>query len=320
MNKILFIFAICLTFACGGSKAAIQQTNTIDTQEQSQKSQVKSDTVKIKIPIEEKAPDGIIEQIVPETNNESHDKKESETHVKLDDTGSNVSGQEKPETNDNAEVILEAFDHSTWNDLLSKYVSSDGKVNYKGFKQNRKVFKTYLTSLSENMPEENWSKENTLAYWINVYNAFTVKLIIDNYPLQSIKDIKDPWDLRFFKLGTKWYTLNDVEHRILRKMGDPRIHFGINCASFSCPKLLNKAFTAQNVNKELDNLSISFINDSQRNIITTNKIQLSKIFSWFGKDFKTEGSLIDFLNKYSKIKINSNAKKTFVKYDWTLNE
>ena len=98
---------------------------------------------------------------------------------------------------------VEFFDHSIFNNLLSENISENGDTNYKGFIKNKSVFKFYLTKLSENLPKENWSKENKLAYWMNTYNAFTIKLIIDNYPTKSIKDIKNAWDIRFFKLGEK---------------------------------------------------------------------------------------------------------------------
>jgi len=215
---------------------------------------------------------------------------------------------------------IEFFDHTIFNNLLSENISEKGETDYKGFIKNKAIFKLYLTSLSENIPTEKWPNEDKLAYWMNTYNAFTIKLIIDNYPTKSIKDIKNAWDSRFFKLGNKWYNLSDIEHKILRKMNDPRIHFGINCASFSCPPILNKAFSASNVNKELDFLAHQFINDVTRNNISEDSIQLSKIFQWYAKDFKTEGSLIDYLNKYSDITINRNAKKSFRKYNWNLNE
>ena len=155
---------------------------------------------------------------------------------------------------------------------------------------------------------------------MNVYNAFTIKLITDNYPVNSIKDIKDPWDKRFFKIGSKWRNLNEIEHKILRKMNDPRIHFGINCASFSCPTLHNRAFTATNVNIILDSLASAFINNPNHNTITKSNVKLSKIFKWFSKDFKTNGSIIDYLNKYSSTVIDSNAKITYKEYNWSLNE
>jgi len=204
--------------------------------------------------------------------------------------------------------------------LLKQFVNEKGIVDYKGILKNRKRLNIYLETLSENLPKEDWTKEDKLAYWMNTYNAFTIKLIIDNYPTKSIKNIKNAWNIRFFKLGAKWYNLSDIEHKILRKMNDPRIHFGINCASYSCPQLHNKAFTANNVNNELDYLAHQFINDTSRNTISEGHIQLSKIFQWYAKDFKTEGSLIDYLNKYSDITINSNAKKSFKKYNWNLNE
>jgi hypothetical protein len=214
----------------------------------------------------------------------------------------------------------EIFDHTIWNDLLNKHVSEKGNVNYKGFKSDYSILKNYLISLSEKTPDDTWSKEDKLAYWINAYNAYTVQLIVDRYPLKSIKDIESPWDFRFIKLGEKWFTLNDIEHKILRKMDDPRIHFGIVCASFSCPKLQNEAFVAATVNAQLDAATKEFLSDSTRNNLSENSIQLSKIFKWFSKDFKKEGSLIDFLNKYSEITISQNAKKSFKEYIWDLNE
>lgn len=239
-----------------------------------------------------------------------------------------VHGTEQKPTKDSTRIAkeeveeesIETISHQSWDNLLQKHVSGDGNVDYRGFRRDRLVLNSYLTLLSENMLDETWGRQDKLAYWMNVYNAFTIKLIIDNYPVKSIKDIKDPWDIRFFKLGKKWYNLNEVEHQILRKMRDPRIHFGINCASFSCPPLLNRAFTAHNVNEELEKLAIRFINDPYRNRTATDPIQLSKIFSWFAKDFKKEGSLIDYLNKYTKTKIPKDARKSFMDYNWNLNE
>jgi len=215
---------------------------------------------------------------------------------------------------------LETTFHNSYNFMLNSFVSSSGVVNYKGIIKQKGLIEKSSKFYIENPAQNFWSQNKKIAYWMNAYNFFTIKLIIDNYPVKSIKDIKNAWDGHFFKIGEKMYSLNDIEHKILRKMNDPRIHFGINCASFSCPPLLNKAFTPENVNKELDILAKRFINDKQRNNISENKIQLSKIFQWFGKDFKREGTLIAFLNKYADITINSNAKKTYLKYNWNLNE
>lgn len=213
-----------------------------------------------------------------------------------------------------------SIDHSALNTILAAHVTPQGNVNYDAIKKNWGSLRGYITSLGTQLPEDSWSQEEKLAYWMNAYNAMTIDLILRNYPLASIKDIKDPWDQRLWKLGSKWYNLNEIEHQILRKMGDARIHFGINCASFSCPPLPNEAFTAATVDRQLEQLAKTFVNDTQRNTITADRVDVSKIFNWFAKDFKTEGSVVDFLNKYAATKIDSNAKVRYKDYDWTLNK
>ena len=216
-------------------------------------------------------------------------------------------------------IYKEVFDHSGFNALLQKNVSAEGKVNYKTFKEDRTVLRMYLHALGRKTPTENWSKQEKLAYWINAYNAMTIDLIIRNQPIGSIKDIDNPWKQSLWKLGGDMYNLDTIEHQILRKMEDPRIHFAINCASFSCPVLLNEAFTAHSVDTQLEALTLGFINDTQRNTITPQAITISKIFKWFSKDFKKNQSLIEFLNTYSTIKIQRNAKINYLDYNWELN-
>lgn len=222
-------------------------------------------------------------------------------------------------------------DHSIWNDLLKKHVSPTGIVDYKGFIQDKAELNTYLKSISENAPDRGtWSKDEQMAYWINAYNAFTVKLIADNYPVESIRDlgpslkiplIKDVWHYKFFKIGGQESSLDEIEHGILRKeFEEPRIHFAINCASVSCPPLLNEAFEASKLDSQLNRVAKGFINDKTRNRITANQIEISSIFSWFKGDFTKNGSLIDFLNLYSNMEINQNAKINHMDYNWKLNE
>lgn len=227
---------------------------------------------------------------------------------------------EIPAVPEKVEMVAPKIDHTTFNQILTTHVSPQGNVNYDGIKSNWSKLRSYIALLGEHLPEDSWSQEEKLSYWMNAYNAMTVDLILRNYPLESIKDIKDPWDQRFWKLGDKWYNLNQIEHEILRKMGDARIHFGINCASFSCPPLLNAAFTPEKVDAQLDALARDFVNDSARNTITATRVDVSKIFTWFAKDFKTDGSLIDFLNKYAAAPIADNAKVRYRDYDWSLNK
>jgi hypothetical protein len=221
--------------------------------------------------------------------------------------------------------------HQIWNELLQQHVTKTGEVNYKGFIKDKAKLQRYLDTISNTPPDKkNWTKEEQLAYWINAYNAYTVKLIIDNYPLKSIQDLhptlKVPgvntvWHKKFFKIGGQDASLDEIEHKILRKeFNEPRIHFAINCASFSCPPLRNEAFIATKLEKQLDEMAKAFINDPKRNKITSDKAELSQIFNWFKGDFTKKGSLIDFLNKYSKTKIKANAKINYMDYDWSLNE
>lgn len=231
---------------------------------------------------------------------------------KMEETTMNEAVQESSQN--------KMIDHGKWDALLRKHVSASGDVDYKGFKKDEPELDVYLAQLAKKIPNKSDSKNSTLAYWINAYNAFTVKLILENYPLKSIKDIKDPWGKKFIQLEGNKYSLEQIENEILRKMSEPRIHFAINCASESCPNLINKAYTDNDLDKQLDYAASSFINDKTKETITPNKVEVSKIFDWFSDDFKQNGSVIDYLNKYSKTKINPNAKISYKDYDWDLND
>ena len=219
-----------------------------------------------------------------------------------------------------SEQIYGEADHKSWDRLLHSFVDENGNVDYRGFKKESETLNRYLEQLGSNTVNENWSREKKLAYYINFYNAATVKLILDNYPLASIRDINKPWDKAWIKYGGEFISLGEIEHQILRKMNEPRIHFAINCASYSCPKLLNEAYTEGKLDKQLDKATKDFVNDLSRNKISENKVALSKIFKWYKKDFENNGSLIVYLNQYLKSSINPGAKIEYLKYNWSLNE
>jgi len=223
----------------------------------------------------------------------------------------------------------EPINHDSWNSLLQKHVDKEGWVDYDGFAGDQAELNAYLELLRQNHPtKEKWTSDERLAYWINAYNAFTVQLILNHAPINSIKDIagsipfvNSPWDIRFISIEGNNYDLNNIEHNILRKeFMEPRIHFAINCASASCPLLLNEAFVAHKIEAQLETAAIAFVNDSNRNKISPDVIEISKIFSWFKGDFTKDSSLIDFLNKYSETKINEKAKIEHLDYDWSLNQ
>ena len=209
--------------------------------------------------------------------------------------------------------------HQAFNNLLQKYVSNDGKVNYKGLKNDKTALETYLTILAKKIPDNTWNKNAALAYWINAYNAFTLKLIVDNYPLKSITNLSGgkPWDVKNIELAGKKYSLNNIENDIIRPTyKDARIHFAVNCAAVSCPPLSNTAFTEANINGLLNTRTKLFINSSA-NTITASKIKISKIFDWYKADFEDVPA---FINKYSTIKTITNTGIEFNDYNWNLNE
>ena len=211
-----------------------------------------------------------------------------------------------------------------FNNLLQKHVTKNGFVDYKSFKKEEAKLNEFISYLEKTSPENSWSKNKQKAFWINAYNAYTIKLILENYPLKSIMNIKksgkSAWKISFAKVGEKTYTLDHIEHEILRKkLFDPRIHVGVNCASVSCPKLGNLAFTEENVEVSLEKLMTAFINDSSRNKLSKKEVQISSIFDWFKEDFTKNGSITDYLNKYSETEISPKAKISYLKYNWSLN-
>ena len=214
---------------------------------------------------------------------------------------------------------------SIFDSLLQKNVDKTGKVDYQSLKNNETLLDNYLAYIQNNEPTKDWSSNKKKAFWINTYNAYTIKIILNNYPLKSIRDIKidgkTAWKIPFVKVGQKRYTLDQIEHKILRKkFNDPRIHVGINCASVSCPRLWNFAFTEDNIASSLDNLMKEFINNTTRNKISKNNLEISEIFNWFSKDFIKNGTIISYLNTYAAVKISEKASIKYLTYDWSLNK
>lgn len=210
-------------------------------------------------------------------------------------------------------------DYSLYGKILSQYVSPAGQVNYENIVQNQKEeLGQFLRDLADVNPE-NLKKDQQLAYWINAYNAFTIQLIIDHWPVKSIKDIAngEPWDKQWITLHGGTYSLNQIEHDIIRPgFNDPRIHFAVNCAAKSCPPLLNKPYYGDQLDHQLNNQSRLFINNPKYNRLSKKNIEISRLFEWYEKDFD---DVIDFINKYSKITIDPEAEIRYKGYNWALN-
>ena len=221
--------------------------------------------------------------------------------------------------------------HAGWNTILKHYVNEQGLVNYRGLRADSLALNAYLQDLASHMPSKSWTDNDRLAYWINSYNAYTVQLIIRNYPVKSIKDlggdkifVNTPWDKHFIHLGGNAFSLNDIEHRIIRKQfADNRIHLALVCAAMSCPRLRNEAYAGPTLNIQLDNQGRDFVNNPAKNkLIPADKPQISSIFNFYPKDFTKNGSksVQEFINRYADTKIKPDAALSYMTYNWALNE
>lgn len=225
-------------------------------------------------------------------------------------------------------MAADTIDNQIYASLLKKYVVNQ-RVNYDGFKKEEKLFDEYLAILSH-ADVKSLSRDERFAFYINAYNAFTIKLILTKYPgINSIKEIggffSGPWSKKFISLGGRTVSLDHIEHDILRpKFKDPRVHFAMNCAAKSCPPLLNEPYEGRTLETQLDNQAKKFINDKKKTFIKGDTLFISKIFKWFKGDFSNNPLL--FIKRYAsedlKEKLNSsgkNIKINYLNYDWSLN-
>jgi len=223
--------------------------------------------------------------------------------------------------------------HSLFTKVLQSHVE-DGLVDYAGFKSDT-LFEQYLQVLAVTDPARLDSREEQLAFWINAYNAYTIKLIIERMPLESIRDISlglpilfGPWSIDIADIGGMLHTLNEIEHDIIRdQFADPRIHFALVCAALSCPKLREEAYEGSTLNAQLDGDARRFLNDPGRNQfdLEAKTVYLSKIFDWYDSDFEeSAGSVRSFISRYvphdKKLLIESEDPDIeYLPYDWALN-
>ncbi|MCJ7686762.1 MAG: DUF547 domain-containing protein [Desulfobacteraceae bacterium] len=219
-------------------------------------------------------------------------------------------------------------DNRIYAELLGKYVKN-GLVNYQGFKNEEAKLDQYLKVL-ESTDTKALSLDEQFAFYINAYNAWTIKLILTGYPgVKSIKDLgsffSGPWKKKICRIDGEVISLDQIEHEILRStFKDPRVHFTINCAARSCPPLRSDPYQGAILDQQLNEMASAFINDPSRNRLERNTLYVSKIFDWFEEDFN--GDVIGFILKYAKggLKkgLESNKGDTVIKYldyDWSLN-
>lgn len=218
--------------------------------------------------------------------------------------------------------------HQPWQDFLNLYLIDEGEYSLVHYQKvtdsDKQQLKQYIADLAAITPQT-LRKEQQYAYWVNLYNAITVDIILANYPLKSITKLGGifsfgPWGDDAVKIDGKTLTLNDIEHRILRPIwNDPRTHYAVNCASLGCPNLQKEAFTATNSDALLTKAAREFINSEKGLLITEKRSQLSSIYEWFADDFGGEDNLLEHLKQY-RSDLPPSLINIEYQYDWSLNE
>lgn len=229
-------------------------------------------------------------------------------------------------------------DHGRWDRFLARYVMTYGdginRVAYGAVSQaDRDGLKAYLNDLAMVKPTM-LSRQEQFAYWVNLYNALTVEVVLDHYPVDSIRDIdispglfaNGPWGKELIEVEGKQISLDDIEHRILRPVwNDPRIHYAVNCAALGCPNLTTTAFTAANTEALLDAGAYDYVNHDRGFRIENGRLRVSSIYEWFNEDFGgNDAGVIEHLKQYAKMPrrdaLASKSKVAGHFYDWQLND
>jgi hypothetical protein len=247
-------------------------------------------------------------------------------------------------------AVVSIFDHehAIWGGLLQRFVHDGGLVDYQGLAKQRVALNRYLRGLEAVTPREfaKWSNAQREAFWINAYNAYAVRLILDNYPVDSIKDLggffSSVFSKEFIPLqrlagvdrrskagGSDKLTLGEVEHDILAQISKkPLFHFAIVCASRSCPELLNQAYSAEKLEQQLQRQARAFLADASKNNqrVEGSKLRISKIFDWAEDELETyPGGIRGLIKDFGPASVVNAANFAEVKwkyrdYDWSLNE
>ena len=238
----------------------------------------------------------------------------------------------------NQQISMDEISHAPWSELLARYVDKAGLVNYRAWKASAddvKRLDQYLNSLSRASTRARASRQDQLAFWINAYNAVTIKGILREYPTTSIRNHTarvfgyNIWYDLLLNVGGSAYSLTQIEHEILRKMGDPRIHFAIVCASRGCPRLLDEAYTAQQLNDQLNRNARDFF-ASKSNFqydARARTIKGSYILDLYAEDFGANSAeQMRWIAPYlpdaaaQKLAAGGNARVSYLEYDWSLND
>lgn len=222
-------------------------------------------------------------------------------------------------------------DWADYDKLLNQHVQpgfQDGiqlmEVDYVGVKKNP-LYRKVISQVEAFNTQQLHNKHERLAFYINAYNLYAIKMVIDHWPVKGIKDIgyffSSVWDKRAGFIDQKPVTLNDIEHEILRKMGEPRIHMAIVCASISCPDLRNEAYTSERLEYQLNDQTIDFLNNAGKGLKRQGRtVLISKIYDWFEEDFDAHGGVAAFIKQYRKDLPKKITIEAGLPYNWKLNK
>ena len=233
----------------------------------------------------------------------------------------------------------ETVDHSSWDLFLSRYLvaghpSGINRVRYGDVTaEDRRKLEDYIGDLQAVAVSE-LNRDEQMAYWINLYNAVTIEIVLDHYPVSSITRIdispglfsRGPWDAEVLNIEGEVLSLNDVEHRILRPVWqDPRVHYAVNCASIGCPNLQSKAYTGANLEGLLDKGAREYVNHPRGASFQGERLVLSSIYDWFQEDFSgSEEGVLRHLRRYAapelEAKLAGYSGRIGYQYDWSLND
>lgn len=216
-------------------------------------------------------------------------------------------------------------EHALWQEFLDEYLyteSPDGihRFDYASASgAGERLLDDYISGM-ESVEIRKYRAEQQFAYWVNLYNSVTIRLILDNYPVKSIRKISDPWGRKLVTVEGEALSLNDIEHRILRPIWrDPRIHFVVNCASLGCPNLPSTALTAVNHEEVLESSALEFISHRRGAVIEDDRLILSSIFDWYSEDFgSNEAEVLGYINRYRSRQLPDGLRVKY-DYDWDLN-
>ncbi|MBA2662434.1 MAG: DUF547 domain-containing protein [Bradymonadaceae bacterium] len=228
----------------------------------------------------------------------------------------------------------QVFDHSAFDALLSAHVDAQaGRVNYAGLKADRAKLDAYLQTIAKARMQDLGADEQH-ALLINAYNGYTLKLIVENYPVGSIRDLSDPWGSARYEVASHTLSLDNIEHNLIRPIfKDPRIHFAVNCAAKDCPPLRATAYTGEALDAQLEEASRAVLGSPRFVRVEGDKLRVTKLFDWYGDDFTNNdfkgsaSNVARYVARYSSDSVrafieakNNDPTVDFLDYDWSLND